>query len=182
MASKIVPPEAEHAAVLHGLVRKRAEVAGLIEHRKAELRDLQDKLSHVDATIHLFNPDVRIDFIRPKRDRPAHAALHGELIAAVFDALRSADVPLTSRDIAAAVVSARGLDEDDRALEMTMARRVRACLRLHRLKGQVSTIEMGDGPQGWLVVGGRAANRLAERASWGTQGASHAAVDQKLDA
>ena len=163
MPNAIVPRGAEHAPILHGLVRKRAEVAGQIERCRAELRDLQASAAHIDATIRLFNPDVRIEAIKPKRELAPHAALHGEVTRAVIDALRAADVPLTSRELAAEVIDARDLDGADRALEVTMAKRVRACLRLHRLKGRVFAVDLGDGPQGWVLIGGKASAHLEER-------------------
>ena len=42
--------------VLSGLVAKRAELAGEVEHHRGELHRLAEALSHVDATIRLFDP------------------------------------------------------------------------------------------------------------------------------
>jgi hypothetical protein len=165
MASTIVPRGADHAAVLHGLVRKRAELAGGLEKQQAQVRQLQNAVAHIDAVLMLFNPDLRVDQIRPKRTAPPHAAGYGEITNVVIDCLREADVPLSSRALAQSVIDARGLDERDAALEVLMAKRVRACLRVHRVAGRVRAVPMVDAPQGWVLVGGRADRLLAELGS-----------------
>ena len=53
---------------ISALVRKRAELAGLIEHTRAELDRMTANLGHLDATLHLFDPEIRLDAIRPKAD------------------------------------------------------------------------------------------------------------------
>ena len=40
--------------VLTGLIAKRAEVAGQIEHAQDKLRELVIALDHIDAAIHIF--------------------------------------------------------------------------------------------------------------------------------
>ena len=42
--------------VLSGLVAKRAEIAGRIEHMQDQLRQLVIDLDHIDASIHIFDP------------------------------------------------------------------------------------------------------------------------------
>ena len=161
MASNIVPQGADHAPALHALVRKRAELTGELEREQARVRELQQAIAHVDAVLTILNPDVQIGLIRPRRLRVPHAAGYGEVTSAVIDCLREAEAPLTSRTLAQGVVEVRGLDEHDIALELVMAKRVRACLRAHRLVGRVRAIPMGDGPQGWVLVGGGVDRLLA---------------------
>jgi hypothetical protein len=43
--------------VLTGLIAKRAELAGLLEHHQATVRQLLIDLDAVDATIRMFKPD-----------------------------------------------------------------------------------------------------------------------------
>lgn len=162
MSSNIIPEGSDYAAVLHGLVRKRAELAGNLERQQARVRDLQRAIAHVDAVLFLLNPDVRIERIRPKRPTPPHAAGYGEVTNVVIDCLRGADAPLSSRVLAQSVIEARDLETTDSALEALMAKRVRACLRVHRVAGRVRAIPMIDGPQGWVLVGGRV-DRLLEK-------------------
>ncbi len=155
MASNIVPQGADYAAALHTLVRKRASLSGELEREQARVKELQHAIAHVDAVLILLNPGVRIERIRPKRSQPPHTAAHGELTGVVMNCLHEADAPLSSRVLARSVIEARGLDEEDRALEVLMAKRVRACLRLHRVAGRVRCVPLEDAPQGWVLVGGR---------------------------
>ncbi len=161
MASSIVPLGAEHATALHALVRKRADITGELERREAQVRELQHAIAHVDAVLTLLNPEVGIEKIRPTRKAPPHAAAYGQVTRVIIDCLREADTPLSSRILAHSVLEARELDEEDRALALVMAKRVRACLRTHRVAGRVRALPIQDAPQVWVLVGGRVDRLLA---------------------
>ena len=152
MTSNVIPLGAEQPVVLHALVRKRAELAGQVEEGRAELRRLLAAIEHIDSTIRLFNLDVDIDGIKPKRRPAPYAAGYGEVTKVVLDSLREADEPLTSRELAMRVTAERGLNADDEELLNTMAKRVRACLRAHRVQGRVRAVPLPDGPQGWELT------------------------------
>jgi hypothetical protein len=93
------------------LVRKRAELAGEIEARLAEIDRLQGDLVHLDATIRIMCPDAEPELIKPKR--PSRKGCdwfgRGELGRLVLDALRSASEPLGSMAIARAVMEYKGM-------------------------------------------------------------------------
>ena len=65
--------------LLSGLMRKRAELAGKLEHHQAVVRQLFIDLDNVDATIRMFDPDIELNEIRPKPLPPRHAAYKGEV-------------------------------------------------------------------------------------------------------
>ncbi|MFN3574595.1 MAG: hypothetical protein ACK4TR_13800 [Phenylobacterium sp.] len=150
--NKVVPLDAEQPNVLHALTRKRAEVAGQIEHCQLRLRQLVSELDHLDATIRIFNPAIDLAAIRPKPVPPRHAAFKGEVTRVVLDTLREADGPITSRDIAAILMRERGLDPGDRELSVLMVKRVCACLRVQRQKGLIRNVPCERGLQGWEVA------------------------------
>jgi hypothetical protein len=152
MVDEVIPIGAEQPNVLHALVRKRAELAGRIEHCQLELRHLIAELDHVDATIRIFNPDVDIPAIRSKPVPPRHAAFKGEVTRVVLDTLREAEAPVTSREIALTLMEARGLNPDDRELSIIMVKRVCACLRAQRMKGLVRMAPLAGSLQGWEIV------------------------------
>ena len=52
--------------IVSGLVAKRAELTGQIEHFQAQIRQLSMDVDHVDATLLLFNPDYDLLNIKPK--------------------------------------------------------------------------------------------------------------------
>lgn len=148
----IVPEDAEQPNVLHALTRKRSEVAGQIEHNQLALRRLIGELDHIDATIRIFNPSIDVGAIPNKPVPPRHAAFKGEVTRVVFDTLRNADGPLTSRDIAAELMEKRGLGSGDHQLNVIMVKRVCACLRAQRSKGLVRNVPAVGSLQGWEIV------------------------------
>src|SRR3954453_1602316 len=106
------------------MVRKRAELAGLVEHRRAELAAMIANLGHLDATLRLFDPGIRLDAIRPKAPRPAADPDRPEITARMVpDALRWAGGPLTAREIAARLLAGRGADGGDVKLLRASAER-----------------------------------------------------------
>lgn len=153
----VIPPDASSPNVLHALVRKRAEIAGQIEHNQLALRRLIAELDHLDATIRIFEPSIDVGRIASKPVPPRHAAFKGEVTRIVLKMLREAQGPLTSRDIARQLMTERGLDNNDKELSVLMVKRVCACLRKHRLNGTIQTVPVEGRLQGWALV------RMAKR-------------------
>lgn len=152
MVNEVIPLDSEQPNVLNALVRKRAEIAGQIEYNQLSLRHLIAELDHIDAAIRIFNPAIDIGAIRSKPVPPRHAAFKGEVTRVVFDMLRDASGPLTSRDIALSLMEQRGLNPNDRGLSVIMVKRICACLRVQKQKGLVrNAVSLGN-LQGWEVV------------------------------
>ena len=155
MQVEIVPKGAEHAVLLHALVRKRAELTGQIEAHEKQLRRLSTQITNLDETIALFNPDVRIDRIRPKRSPRPYTAGYGMMTGSVIRALQEADAPLTSREIAYQYMDRADLDASDHSLVSLIARRVRACLKTLRAQDRVVSLEAVDGALIWQLKSAR---------------------------
>ncbi|CAH2405799.1 hypothetical protein [Mesorhizobium escarrei] len=147
----LIPPDADAPNVLHAFIRKRAEVAGKIEHNQLALRRLIAELDHIDATIRIFEPSIDVGKIPSKPVPPRHAAFKGEVTRIVLSMLREADGPLTSRNIAEELMRQRGLSSDDNDLSVTMVKRVCACLRTHRIKGTIRSVPVAGSLQGWQL-------------------------------
>jgi hypothetical protein len=58
-----------NAFVLSGLIKRRAELAGDIEKTHEALRKMVLDLENIDATILQFDPDFKVEMIRPKAFR-----------------------------------------------------------------------------------------------------------------
>src|ERR671926_124057 len=98
---------------INALVRKRAELAGLIGHTRAELNVMVANLGHLDATLRLFDPEIRLDAIRPKTPRPAADPGRPEITTRmVLDVMRRAGEPLSTREIAARLLGALEVGAD----------------------------------------------------------------------
>lgn len=134
----------DHPNTVSALLRKRAEIAGQVEHAQAELRRLVGDLAHVEATIRLFAPEIDFGPQKVKPVPPAHQAFRGEVSRIVLEALRAAGGPVTTEEIAERLMAARGLDSADDGMRRVMVKRAGACLRNWRQKGLV-TARNGEG-------------------------------------
>jgi hypothetical protein len=91
----------------------------------------------LDATIKLFSPGANPDAIPPKRVyRWTRYFAHNELSRLTQDELRTASGPLTSAEIAAAVMQVKGMPSGDAQLKEIGAYRV-AAARKARGSGEV---------------------------------------------
>ena len=96
--------------VVSGLVKRRAELAGDIEKAHESLRQMVLDLENLDATILQFEPDFKVETIRPKAFRPPKDwSNRGQMTRIVLSILRQASEPLTSRDIALELLVDAGL-------------------------------------------------------------------------
>src|SRR3982751_1880187 len=132
------------------LVRKRAELAGLIERHRAELDGMIVNLGHLDATLRLFDPGIRLDAIRPKTPRPAADPGRPEITTRmVLDALRRAGEALSAREIAARLLAGMGGVAADAKLVRDAAERVGEALRKQQQKGVVACQHAPEGHVVW---------------------------------
>src|SRR4051812_24569854 len=103
--------------VLNGLVKRRAQLAGDIENTHEVLRKMVLDLESLDATIVQFDPDYRVETIKPKAFRPPKDwSNRGQMSRIILSILRQATEPLTSRDIALELLVERALDKNDKRL------------------------------------------------------------------
>jgi len=128
------------------LVKRRAELAGDLDKLQGQIQQLHADLASLEAVIRQFDPDYRLDTIRPKYRRAATAAEHGSISRTVLDLLRRADGPLSAKAMAQKLIAERGLNAGDRALARSMAKRVDMALRYQRTNGMVREAE-GDGAE-----------------------------------
>jgi hypothetical protein len=131
--------------VISGLVKRRAALAGEIEAAHETLRKMVQDLENLDATIVQFDPDFRVEAIKPKGFRPpSDWSNRGQMSRIILSILRQAVEPLTSRDIALQLLVERALDKSDQRLLRLMTKRVGVALRGQRENGLVRC-EQGPG-------------------------------------
>ena len=119
--------------------------AGDIENTHEALRKMVLDLESLDATIVQFDPDFKVETIKPKAFRPPKDwSNRGQMTRIVLSILRQAAEPLTSRDIALELLVARALDRNDQKLLRIMTKRVGVALRGQRDNGAVRS-EQGPG-------------------------------------
>ena len=87
--------------VIGALRNKRAELAGALRQLEQQLGQQRADLAHLDATMRLFNPDIRPNDIRPKQQRARNTWFRpGECLRLIYDELREATQPVTTRELA----------------------------------------------------------------------------------
>lgn len=123
--------------VVHGLLRKRAEMAGEIEALRAQLAVLLAGLDHIDSSIRIFKPDIGLDDLPERAPPPPNAAFRGEVQRFLLDVLRTATEPPTTFDLARKIMDARRLNHEDRILFKLIAQRTGHSLSSLRRKGHV---------------------------------------------
>ena len=87
--------------VIGALRKKRSEMAGIVRGLEQQLVEGRASLTHLDATMRLFDPNLRPEEIRPRRRRTCNAWFRpGECLRLIYDVLRDAREPVTTRDVA----------------------------------------------------------------------------------
>jgi hypothetical protein len=107
--------------VVSGLVKRRSALAGEIEATYETLRKMVADLENLDATIVQFDPDFKVETIKPKGFRPPSD--RSQMSRIILSTLRQASEPLTSRDIALQLLVERALDKSDLRLLRLMTKR-----------------------------------------------------------
>jgi hypothetical protein len=96
--------------IVSALLAKRAEIAGHVHDLEKKVKNYRARLAHIDETIRIFSPNTDPHAIPAKRAyRRAGYFSRGEFARLCVDALRRADSPLTTAEIVASVVKAKGL-------------------------------------------------------------------------
>jgi len=127
----------KHAHVLSGLIDKRREIMRRIDQTNILMRQLVSEMDALDGAIRIFDPDVKLDRIRPKAAPIRHAAHGGENMEPIFSALRGATEPMSTLALTLHTMAARGLDTTDAKLVRIMRKRVGSTLRHFKRKGTV---------------------------------------------
>ena len=100
--------------VIGGLRDKRAELVALVGRLEQQLADHRVSLTHLDATLRLFDPNLLLqpDSGPQQRERVSWFR-PGECLRAIYDVLRDSPQPLTTRDVAGRVIAAKGITVAD---------------------------------------------------------------------
>src|SRR6202047_66415 len=139
--------------VVSALRLKRAEISGHIHDLEKRITRQRANLANLDATLKLFSPGTNPDSIPPKRAyRRTRYFARNELSRLTQDILRTASGPLTSAEIAAAVMQAKGMASGDAAFKEIVA--VRALTVLRRLAKRGAVAKFGTSRDAkWEIVG-----------------------------
>jgi hypothetical protein len=128
---------------------KRAEIIGAIAQYEKRLAQARADLSHVNACIALFEASGELSAFTPYIDTHRLFA-RGELMALCKDALASG--PRTTKELALAVMKAKGLDTGDKVLAHAMALRLIHALRQQWRRGLLTGEGKVKGARVWALI------------------------------
>ena len=136
--------------VMNALTSKRGELVGQIEDRRRELKQLGDELAHLEATMRLFDPQwVRDRVAVRRRSRRRQFFRSGECQRLVVEALREAEAAIPEEVLVAALLQAKGLEDQAEALPV-IRKTALAVLRHLASKGIVHSLLRDDGARAWM--------------------------------
>ena len=121
--------------IVDGLVAKRAELAGIIDQLQRQLDQYRADLTHIDGVLRLLASDLDPERIKPKRAYPRNRYFgRNEPSRLCLGVLRiGADEALSTDDITARVIAAKGFDLADGILRVAIRNHVGSIVkRLHR--------------------------------------------------
>ena len=122
--------------LLSALIEKRADIAGQILGLEKQLSAHRAAIIHIDATLKLLDPTIRIVEIRSKRPMFARSGYfaQGELSQRCHDAVRVAGPSgISAEELSIQTLKAKELDPSDEKLRSDFIRRFHNAMdRLHR--------------------------------------------------
>src|SRR5258708_32704530 len=136
--------------VVSALRKKRAEVAGHVHDLEKKVKTWRARLAHIDETIKIFSPATDPEAIPPKRTyRRARYFSRGEFARLCMDELRRAAGPLTTAEIVAGGIAAKGLPK---GLAPVLTEKALAYLRTKLATGAVVKTGKTQGARWALTV------------------------------
>jgi hypothetical protein len=113
------------------LEQLHAELGGKILDNKKQAARLRQAMKHVEAVLKLIDPTYSVRGISVRRRKPNPWFKRGTVFRAALDVLRAAQMPLTVREIAEAMLAAKGAEATPEALRDLFGA-VQAALRNHK--------------------------------------------------
>ncbi len=136
--------------VVGALRNKRAELAGTLRQLEQQLVQQRANLAHLDATMRLFDPDVQLNDIRPRQPRVRNVWFRpGECLRLIYDELREAIQPVTTRELAERIMRIKAISTtDDRRREQVQKTLLGS---LTRAKPTIARVDIA-GVVSWRLV------------------------------
>src|SRR6195952_890221 len=136
--------------VIGALRNKRSELAGTVRQLEQQLAGHRANLAHLDATMRLFDPDVRPKDIRPRRIRARNVWFRqGECLRLIYDELREATQPVTTRELAERIMRLKAIPPADSDRRERVQKTLLASL--NRAKQTIARVEIA-GVVRWRLI------------------------------
>ncbi len=130
------------------LEKLHAEIAGKLLDNAEQRKRLVEAMKHVEAVLRLLIPgyDVRPIAVRRRKGNPWFK--RGTVLRAALDTLRTADKPLTTREITKRMLAAKGVADPDPKALRDLIGGVKSCLDNYKGRAVVS---VGGHPEAWAI-------------------------------
>lgn len=100
----------ENHPLVTTLVRLHAKIGGEIFENKKRAEKLATDMKHVEAVIRMLSPDFKIASIAVRRRYKGNPWFkRGTLLRLALDALRAGTAPMTSKEVALAMLASKGV-------------------------------------------------------------------------
>lgn len=131
-----------------GLLKKRVDLFHEAERIRDRLAEIRNDIGAIDRTLGVLGYTGDLDAAMPRQKRNVVFG-KGELSRAIYEELRNATEPLSSRDIAREIVAMRGEDARDRKYLSDLTKRVSKALRQMREAKEVRSAADARGNLMW---------------------------------
>jgi len=138
----------DYSHTVSGLLQKRADMFNEAERIRDRLAEIKNDIGAIDRTLGVLGYSGDLDAAMPRQKREVIFG-RGELSKAIMGELRTAEGPLSSRDIAREIVAMRGEDARDRKYISDLTRRVSKALRQMKAEGHVRSATDARGNLSW---------------------------------
>ncbi len=136
---------------ISGLLTKRADLFHEAERIRDRLAEIKNDVAALDRVLGTLGYTGDLDAAMPRQKREVIFG-RGELTRGCVDELRNAEGPLTSRQVAEAILSVSGQDARDRKLMADHTRRVSKALRVLKGEGRVKAAKDMQGTMVWALA------------------------------
>ncbi|WP_442754489.1 hypothetical protein ACNHKD_16065 [Methylocystis sp. JAN1] len=140
--------------ILTTLRRKRDEMEAAIRAYEKKTEALRRDLAHVNATLRMFEINGEHEVFPVHMDL-ARLFKRGEVFRICQAALEAAPEGLDTRELALAVIRAKGMDEGDAVLRKAINYRIVQAMRMQELRRRVSGAGKRKGVRVWCLSLGR---------------------------
>jgi hypothetical protein len=136
--------------VIGALRNKRAELSGRLHLLEQQLAQQRADLAHLDAAMRLFDPQIQPNDIRPRLPRARNAWFRpGECLRLIYDELREAAQPATTRELAERIMRRKAMPPMDGRDRDLLQRTLLSSL--NRAKTAIARIETA-GVVSWRLI------------------------------
>ena len=136
--------------IVHTLSSKIADVERWIADTEAKVAIARQDLAHLQATLQLFRRN-EVD-VNPVYMGLTRIFRRGEITGLALEALRSASDGLDTRELAKAVMRAKGLDVDERVFRKSLTQSVVTLFGRLERKGVVRCVGSRRGVKVWVAA------------------------------